>query len=74
MTTGQTLEDVEAWPERIAKVTLDEVKQAAVKYFDIRRSVTGQLLLPVPEATSPAKKDAAQDGKPTDGKAKADKS
>ena len=44
MTTGQTLADVEAWPERIAKVTLDDIKKAAAQYLDIRHSVTGQLL------------------------------
>jgi zinc protease len=44
MTTGQTVADVEAWPDRISKVTLDDIKKAAVQYLDIRRSVTGQLL------------------------------
>jgi zinc protease len=61
MTTGQTVEDVEAWPDRIAKVTLDDVKQAAAQYLDIRRSVTGQLLLPAAEAAAAAKKDASRE-------------
>jgi zinc protease len=54
MTTGQTVTDVEAWPERIAKVTLDDVKKAAAQYLDIRRSVTGQLLLPATDAKAEA--------------------
>jgi zinc protease len=67
MTTGQTVEDVEAWPARIAKVTLDDVKQAAAEYLDIRRSVTGQLLLPAADPKAAPKKDAAEDNS---GKAK----
>ena len=61
MTTGQTLEDVEAWPARIAKVTLEDVKKAAGQYLDIRRSVTGQLLLPAAEAKPAPEKEAAKD-------------
>ena len=45
---GRTIGDVESWPQAIAKVTTDDVKQAAANYLDLRRSVTG-LLLPVPE-------------------------
>ena len=55
LTTGQTVQDVEAWPERIAKVTLDDVKKVAAQYLDIKHSVTGQLLLPATDAkTLPA--------------------
>jgi zinc protease len=46
---GRTVEQVEQWPQAIAKVTLDDVKNAADKYLDLRRSVTG-LLLPEAEA------------------------
>jgi zinc protease len=48
---GRTIADVDAWPERISKVTLDAVKKAAGKYLDIRSSVTGRLL---PETAVPA--------------------
>lgn len=44
LTTGSSVEDVEAWPERIEAVTADEVLAAARKVFDLRRSVTGYLL------------------------------
>jgi zinc protease len=53
MATGQTVEDVEARPKRLAAVTLDDVKAVALKYLDIRRSVTGQLI-PVPSQTASA--------------------
>jgi zinc protease len=46
---GLTLAQIERWPEAIAKVTLADVKQAAVKYLDIRRSVTGTLVPVNPE-------------------------
>jgi zinc protease len=44
MTTGQTIKDVEEWPDRIAKVTTADLQKVAAKYLDIRRSVTGHLL------------------------------
>ena len=40
---GQTIEQIEGWPQRIEKVTLENVKNAA-KHLDIRKSVTGALL------------------------------
>lgn len=46
---GRTINDVESWPDRISKVTLDDVKRAAVRYFDPRRSVTGTLLSVSPD-------------------------
>lgn len=52
LTTGRTIEDVEAWPERIEAVTLDEVNAVARKYLQKRRSVTGYLL---PEAADEAR-------------------
>jgi zinc protease len=48
LTSGTTVADVEAWPDRIAKVTREDVKKAAEAYFDIRRSVTGRLLPSAP--------------------------
>lgn len=50
LTTGQSVADVEAWPERIAAVTPDQVSSAARAVLDDRASVTG-LLLPAPQET-----------------------
>lgn len=41
---GRTVEDVESWPDRVVKVTPEQVQAAAKYVFDIRRSVTGLLL------------------------------
>jgi zinc protease len=46
LTTGETVEDVEAWPSRIAAVTPEQVNAAARAVLDDRASVTG-ILLPV---------------------------
>jgi zinc protease len=47
LVVGRTIEQIEGWPDAIAKVTLDDVKKAAATYLDLRRSVTGLL---IPEA------------------------
>ena len=47
LTTGQTVADVEAWPERIAAVTAEQVNAAARAVFDDQHSATG-VLLPKP--------------------------
>jgi zinc protease len=44
LTTGSTIEDVEAWPERIAAVTPEAVLDAARLVFDRTQSVTGRLV------------------------------
>lgn len=44
LTTGRSVDDVEAWPARIAAVTAAQVNQAAVYVLDEKRSVTGRLL------------------------------
>ena len=44
LTTGQTIADVEAWPERIAAVTGAAVREAARAVFVGRRSVSAVLL------------------------------
>ncbi len=41
---GQSIEEIEAWPEMVAKVTVADVNAAARAVLDLRRSVTGQLL------------------------------
>lgn len=47
LTTGQTIADVEAWPQRIGAVTTAQVNAAARAILVPERSVTG-LLLPKP--------------------------
>lgn len=49
---GQTIEQIENWPEELAKVTLDDLKAAAKAHLDIKASVTGYL---VPEAAETKK-------------------
>ncbi|MDD9915393.1 MAG: pitrilysin family protein [Rhodospirillaceae bacterium] len=44
---GQTVEDIESWPERIGMVTVDAVNRAIAHVFKDRKSVTS-LLLPKP--------------------------
>ena len=51
---GLTIAQINAWPEAIAKVTAEQVKEVAVRYLDIRRSVTGTLIPVAPEAESRA--------------------
>lgn len=47
LVVGRTIAQVEAWPEMISRVTLDDIKKAAQKYLDLKASVTGRL---VPDA------------------------
>jgi zinc protease len=44
LTTGRTVADVEAWPERIGKVTVDEVNAAARHVLRDTAAVTAILL------------------------------
>ncbi len=44
LTTGETVESVESWPERIEAVTVEQVNDAAKAVFDDRHSATGILL------------------------------
>jgi zinc protease len=44
LATGSTVEQVRTWPERIRVVTADAVRDAARKWLDKRRSVTGYLV------------------------------
>lgn len=44
LTTGNSVEDVRAWPERIRAVTASAVQDAAKQWLDKRRSVTGYLI------------------------------
>ncbi len=44
LATGQTVDMVRTWPDRIRAVTADDVQQAARTWLDRRRSVTGYLV------------------------------
>jgi zinc protease len=59
---GMTIDQINAWPAEISKVTTAQVKAAAAKYLDIRRSVTGTLVPTAsgPESTSVAPAPAAR--------------
>ncbi|WP_064742499.1 pitrilysin family protein, partial [Azospirillum sp. B4] len=52
LTTGQTVADVEAWPDRIAAVTVEDVNRALRAVLGGKGSVTA-LLLPDPDAPTP---------------------
>jgi zinc protease len=42
--TGLTVEQVQAWPDRVREVTADAVRAVARRYLDKHRSVTGYLI------------------------------
>jgi zinc protease len=44
LTTGLNIENIRSWPERIRAVTADQVREAAIKWLDKKRSVTGYLI------------------------------
>lgn len=46
LATGQTIKDVQAWPERIEATRGEAVIAAAKQWLDRRRSTTGYLLPP----------------------------
>ncbi len=52
LVVGRTIAQIDAWPEMISKVTLEDVKSAAEKHLDVRRSVTGRLV-PVADGKTP---------------------
>ena len=54
MLIGLRIDQINDWPVAIGKVTAEDVKRAAVKHIDIRRSVTGRLIPVAPEAESGA--------------------
>ncbi|MEZ5854145.1 MAG: pitrilysin family protein [Hyphomicrobiaceae bacterium] len=66
LAVGRTVKDIEEWPERIGKVTLEDTAKAAAAYLDIRHSVTGTLV-PIPAKTADAKaKSKAPPEKPSE--------
>lgn len=44
LTTGQALDEIGRWPDRIRAVTADQVREAARVWLDRKRSVTGYLI------------------------------
>jgi zinc protease len=54
MTVGMTVEDIQAWPDRIRAVTADAVREAAKEWLNRRRSVTSNLLPPPPATEKPS--------------------
>jgi zinc protease len=44
LTTGMTVEDVKDWPNRVAKVSAEQVRDAARAHLRLEKSVTGILL------------------------------
>jgi zinc protease len=44
LATGATVEQVRTWPDRIRTVTADAIREAAQRWLDKRRSVTGYLI------------------------------
>src|SRR5262249_24011610 len=53
LTTGATVEQVLAWPDRIRAVTADAVRDAAKTYLQKQRSVTGYLVKEWPKNEPP---------------------
>lgn len=51
LATGMSVEDVREWPDRLAQVTVEDIKKVARKYLVDKDSVTG-ILEPLPEYTS----------------------
>ena len=44
LTTGSTVADVQARPDRLRAITAEQVRDAARRFLDKRRSVTGYLV------------------------------
>ena len=44
LTTGLSIADIRSWPDRIRAVTAEQVRAAALKWLDKKRSVTGYLI------------------------------
>ena len=51
LAVGMSVEDVEAWPDHLKAVTVDDVRNVAQKYLADENSVTG-ILKPAPKHTS----------------------
>ena len=51
LVVGQSVRDVEEWPQRLEKVSLADIQRVAKKYLVAKNSVSG-LLLPAPKAAT----------------------
>jgi zinc protease len=51
---GLTIEQIDNWPVAIRNVTIEDIKRAARRHLDIRRSVTGRLIPTAPEPEADA--------------------
>ena len=49
LSTGLSIERIESLPERVAKVTVEDLQRAAEQYLDLNQSVTG-VLMPIERA------------------------
>jgi zinc protease len=54
LTTGSTVEQIRTWPDRIREVRAEEVREAARKWLELRRSVTSRLLPAAPKSEKPS--------------------
>ncbi len=52
LVSGNTLAKIDAWPQELAKVTAEQIRDAAVKHLELKRSVTGTLAPPAEAATA----------------------
>ena len=52
LTIGLSTEDIRSWPDRIRAVTAEQVRAAAQKWLDKKRSVTGYLIKDTATATA----------------------
>ncbi|MBN9594874.1 MAG: insulinase family protein [Afipia sp.] len=52
ITVGLSVDDVRAWPDRIRAVTAEQVREAAQKWLDKKRSATGYLIKESAAATA----------------------
>lgn len=62
LAAGMSVDDVEAWPERLKAVTVDDIRNAAQKYLVEENSVTG-ILKPAPKHTSSTDEEPVRAGK-----------
>jgi zinc protease len=62
LATGMTVADVEQWPDRLKRVTVNDLRDVARKYLVDKNSVTGYLL-PAPDLTSSATRQPANASK-----------
>ncbi|MEM7618839.1 MAG: pitrilysin family protein [Pseudomonadota bacterium] len=60
LASGRSIEDIEQWPERLKKVTIENIQDVARQYFNIKNSVTG-ILLPEPKQEDRADADKASE-------------